>query len=190
MIKKFSGEPVARSRQGGGRGSKSCREAENQSSTIIFRYPFPTGHCAVCNQHFIIFTRVRNFYCALNIFAQDLQPYEVKKVSCVQSRTPGRVWRSRRQCTGSPAGCFMIKGVSAGTQKEPVLPDKGVDLRESSHGVEVCVSHHHSVISMLISSASLFAYYETLNNVSIITNECSVKLFSYNDLKPALLRRY
>ena len=83
---------------------------------------------------------MRNFYCALNIFAQDLQPYEVKKVSCVQSRTPGRAWRSRRQCTGSPAGCFMIKGVSTGTQKEPVLPDKGVDLRESSHGVEVCVS--------------------------------------------------
>ena len=62
---------------------------------------------------------MRNFYCALNIFEQDLQPYEVKKVSCVQSRTPGRAWRSRRQCTGSPAGWFMIKGVLENAQKEP-----------------------------------------------------------------------
>ena len=46
----------------------------------------------------------------LNIFEQDLQPYEVKRVSCVPSRTPGRALRSHRQCTGSPAGLFMIKG--------------------------------------------------------------------------------
>ena len=45
----------------------------------------------------------------LNIFEQDLQPYEAKRVSCVPSRTPGRALRSRRQCTGSPAGFFMIK---------------------------------------------------------------------------------
>ena len=73
-------------------------------------------------------------------------------------------------------------------------PDKGAEFKfPTDYGVitlHVSVSHHHSVMSMLISSASLFAYYETLNNVSIITNECSVKLFSYNDLKPALLRRY
>ena len=42
----------------------------------------------------------------LNIFEQDLQPYEAKRVSCVPSRTPGRALRSRRQCTGFPAGFF------------------------------------------------------------------------------------
>ena len=47
----------------------------------------------------------------LNIFEQDLQPYEAKRVSCVPSRTLGRALRSRRQCTGSPAWLFMIKGV-------------------------------------------------------------------------------
>ena len=42
--------------------------------------------------------------------------------------------------------CHMIEGVWKGAQKwqgvqkEPVLPGKGVDPRESSHGVEVCVS--------------------------------------------------
>ena len=94
------GEPVARIRQGGGRGSKSCREAGNQSFVIIFI------------SFFTPFYKSEHLF--LNIFEQDLQPYEAKRVSCVPSRTPGRALRSRRQCTGSPAGFFLWSSKGCG----------------------------------------------------------------------------
>ena len=52
----------------------------------------------------------------------------------------------------------MVKGVWEGAQKEPGLPDKGVDPRESSRGEEVCVSTPRQLLIY-----SILSFKEDLN---------------------------